>query len=156
MLFYLSIIYKRNTEMKRRLAREYAFKLIYENGVQTEKEAAQLIADTAEAQEFEPDEYIVRTVRGVGEKREELDALISENAKGWKLERLSLASLSIMRLAVYEMLYVEDVPFSVAINEAVELAKTYDHDKSPKFINGILNAIAEQKGLKAPKKEDNN
>ena len=61
-----------------------------------------------------------------------------------------------MRLAVYEMLYVEDVPFSVAINEAVELAKTYDHDKSPKFINGILNAIAEQKGLKAPKKEDNN
>ena len=138
--------------MKRRLAREYAFKLIYELGVQTDKEAAQLISDTAEAQEFEPDDYIVKAVRGVGERIEELDALISENAKGWKLERLSLASLSIMRLAVYEMLYVDDVPFSVAINEAVELAKTYDHDKSPKFINGILNAIAEKKGLKTSAK----
>ena len=58
-----------------------------------------------------------------------------------------------MRLAAYEMLYVEDVPFSVAINEAVELAKTYDHEKAPKFINGTLNAIAEKKGLKAPKSD---
>ena len=85
---------------------------------------------------------------GVAEKKDELDALISESAQKWRLERLSATSLSIMRLATYEMLYVEDVPFSVAINEAVELAKTYDHDKAPKFINGILNAIAEKKGLK--------
>ena len=140
--------------MKRRLAREYAFKLIYELGVQTEKDACELISDTAEAQEFEPDDYINRTVKGVAERKDELDALISDSASGWKLERLSLASLSIMRLAVYEMLYAEDVPFNIAINEAVELAKTYDHDKSPKFINGVLNAIAEKSGLKTQKKED--
>ena len=138
--------------MKRKLAREYAFKLVYELGVQKDKDAAALIADTAEAQEFEPDDYIVGTVRGIMEKLEELDALIAENASGWKLDRLSLASLSIMRLAVYEMLYASDVPYAVAINEAVELAKVYDHDKSPRFINGILNAIAEKKGLKAPRK----
>ena len=137
--------------MKRRLAREYAFKLIYELGVQTEKDAISLIEDTAREQEFTPDEYIEKVIMGVSEKKDELDELISESAKSWRLERLSGASLAIMRLAVYEMLYVDDVPFSVAINEAVELAKTYDHDKAPKFINGILNAIAEKKGLKAPK-----
>ena len=137
--------------MKRRLAREYAFKLIYELGVQSEKDTVSLIEDTAREQEFSPDEYIQKTVAGISEKRDELDALISESAKSWKLERLSAASLAIMRLATYEMLYVEDVPFVVAINEAVELAKTYDHEKAPKFINGILNNIALVKGLKAPK-----
>lgn len=140
--------------MKRKLAREYAFKLVYELGVQKDKDAAALIGDTADAQEFEPDEYVEGVVRGVAEKMDELDALIAESASGWKFERLAHVTLSIMRLAVYEMLYVEDVPFVVAINEAVELAKTYDHDKSPKFINGILNAVAEKKGLKTPKKRD--
>lgn len=140
--------------MKRRLAREYAFQLIYEAGVQTDKESAELISDTAKEQDFEPDEYIENAVKGVNEHKDELDALISECAKGWKLERLSLASLSIMRLSIFEMLYLDDVPFSVSINEAVELAKKYDHDKAPKFINGILNAVAEKKGLK--KKPESN
>lgn len=139
--------------MKRREAREYAFKLVYELGVQTEKDTVSLIEDTAREQEFTPDGYIENVVQGITEKKDELDALISESAKGWKLERLSAASLAIMRLAAYEMLYVEDVPFSVAINEAIELAKTYDHEKAPKFINGTLNAIAEKKGLKAPKSD---
>lgn len=139
--------------MKRREAREYAFKLVYELGVQTEKDTVSLIEDTAREQEFTPDGYIENVVQGITDKKDELDALISESAKGWKLERLSAASLAIMRLATYEMLYVEDVPFSVAINEAVELAKTYDHEKAPKFINGTLNAIAEKKGLKTPKSD---
>lgn len=139
--------------MKRREAREYAFKLVYELGVQTEKDTVSLIEDTAREQEFTPDGYIENVVQGITEKKDELDALISESAKGWKLERLSAASLAIMRLAAYEMLYVDDVPFSVAINEAIELAKTYDHEKAPKFINGTLNAIAEKKGLKAPKSD---
>ena len=140
--------------MKRRLAREYAFKLVYECAFQTEKEATALIEDTAREQEFTPDDYIEKSVRGVAEKREEIDALIAEFSKNWKFERLYSASLSIMRLAVYEMLYMDDIPFSVSINEAVELAKTYDHDKAPKFINGILNAIAEKKGLKTVKSEE--
>ena len=82
--------------MKRRLAREYAFKLIYEQGVQSDKESARLIEDTAREQEFSPDEYIEKVVAGVAEKREELDALISESAQKWRLERLSGISLSIM------------------------------------------------------------
>ncbi len=137
--------------MNRRAAREHAFKLVYELSVQKEKLTEELIADTSVNQEFKPDVYIRSVVNGVADKADELDELISANSVGWKLQRLSGVSLAIMRLAVYEMLYLEDVPFNVAINEAVELAKKYDHEKAPKFINGILNAIAEQSGLKTKK-----
>ncbi len=137
--------------MNRRKARELAFTLIYELGVQADKTADEIIADTACEQEFSPDDYIRSVVSGIEKEKDSLDALISENAVGWKLERISGVSLAIMRLAVYEMLNLDDVPFNVAINEAVELAKKYDHEKAPKFINGILNTIAEQKGLKKPK-----
>ena len=152
---------KKNSINSRRKARDFAFKLIYEANVQKDKDVSELIADTEEAQEFFADkvsaEYIKTTLNGVIEKREEIDGIISENAKGWKLNRISATSGAILRLAIYEMLYNGDVPFIVAINEAVELAKKYDHDKAPKFINGILNAVAEQKGLKPArdKKEKN-
>ncbi len=139
--------------MNRRTARDLAFKLVYELSVQKEKLPEELIADTSVAQEFVPDVYLRSVVNGVAEKAEELDAMIEELAVGWKLQRLSGVSLAIMRLAAYEMLYVDDVPFSVAINEAVELAKKYDHDKSPKFINGILNSIADKCGLKGKKSD---
>ncbi|MBR2460702.1 MAG: transcription antitermination factor NusB [Clostridia bacterium] len=133
--------------MRRSEAREYAFKLIYEADIQKDKPLSDLIADTAEGQEFKADSYMCKTLSGVTEHREEIDVIISENAHGWKLSRISKTSGAILRLAIYEMLY-GDIPFSVSINEAVELAKKYDHEKSPKFINGILNAVAESKGLK--------
>lgn len=139
--------------MKRSEAREYAFKLIYEATVQREKDLAELISDTEKEQNFSANKYISETVAGVSEKREELDTLIADNSHGWKLSRISVVSGAIMRLAIYEMLY-GGVPFSVAINEAVELAKRYDHEKAPKFINGILNSIAVQKGLKAAPSAD--
>ena len=139
--------------MNRRQARERAFVLAYEMLMQTDKEVDALINETSEMQEFTPDDYIVRTVRGISEKKEEIDVIISGSSKGWKLERLSRVSLAIMRLAVYEMLWDEGIPFSVSINEAVELAKRYDDEKAPKFINGILNDIADKKGLKGGKEE---
>lgn len=137
--------------MKRSEAREFAFKLIYEAEVQKDKDTASLIADTEKGQEFSANEYIRNILAGVAEWREEIDSLISENAHGWKLSRISMTSGAILRLAIYEMLHT-DIPFSAAINEAIELAKKYDHDKAPKFINGILNAIAESKGLKSQSK----
>jgi len=136
--------------MKRSEAREIAFKLIYEASVQKDKELADLVADTETSQEFSANEYIRATLLGVVEKREEIDAIISENSHGWKLNRISVTSGAILRLAIYEMLYTS-TPFPIVINEAVELAKKYDHEKAPKFINGILNTVAEQKGLKKPK-----
>ena len=79
---------------------------------------------------------------------EEIDEKIAENAKGWKKERIARISLAIMRLCVYELLF-SDVPRAVAINEAIEIAKTYDTDDAPAFINGILNTIAKGIGNKA-------
>lgn len=135
--------------MTRREAREAAFILIYERSFQKDKPISEIIKDTSEAKEFSPDKYIRSTVRGTEERLSEIDGLINESSLEWRIERMSAVSLSVLRLAVYEMLYSDGVPFRVAINEAVELAKKYDHEKAPAFINGILNKIATVKGLKS-------
>lgn len=149
--------------MKRREAREVAFALIYEAGFCNEprhhEEKAGASEETAAdyraiydlalaCREYEEDPYVRGVYFDIWNHIDRIDALIIENSQGWKAERLSKVSLAIMRLCVYEMLYREDVPYSIAINEAVELAKKYDHDKAPRFINGVVNAIAEKEGLK--------
>ena len=78
----------------------------------------------------------------MSEKLSDIDGRINAVAKGWKTERMGKAELAIIRLAVYEMLYDEDVPVKVAINEAVELAKKFGGDDSPAFVNGILAKLA--------------
>ncbi len=141
--------------MTRREARVAAFQLIYERSIQKDKSTSKIIKDTSEAQEFIPNRYIKAVLRGTEEKLDELDTLINEASLEWRIERMSAVSLSILRLAVYEMLYFSDeVPFKVAINEAVELAKNFDDDNAPAFINGILNKIATLKGLKNDGKTD--
>lgn len=86
--------------------------------------------------------YIVTIVKGVAEHLEALDEQIATNAKGWSLSRLSRITTAILRVALYEMQNVDDVPVGVAINEAVELAKIYDSEETAAFINGILGAVA--------------
>ena len=99
--------------------------------------------------EIETNDYMRECYIGIMAHAEELENKIAQTAIGWKTERMSRMSRSILTIAVYEMLYAEDVPYTVAINEAVELAKSYDHDDAPRFINGILNKIAEKEGLKS-------
>lgn len=82
--------------------------------------------------------YIFEKVEKISEKLEEIDAKINEVSEGWKTGRMGKVDLTLIRLAVYEMLYEEDVPAKVAINEAVELAKQYGTDNSPSFVNGVL------------------
>ena len=79
----------------------------------------------------------------MAEHREEIDALIDAHTTGWKTTRMAKVDLTILRLAVYEMKWDEDVPVSVAINEAVELAKRFGGDESPSFVNGVLARIAD-------------
>ena len=83
-------------------------------------------------------EYIKKVVEGTINHREELDACIEKYSKGWKISRISRTALSILRTALFEVLYVDDVPDSVAINEAVELSKGYEDQETVSFINGIL------------------
>lgn len=86
-------------------------------------------------------DYIGRIVRGTEEHQADLDKLIEKYSKGWKLKRISRIALSILRTAMYEILYIDDVPDSVAINEALELAKGYEEQETVSFINGILGSF---------------
>ncbi len=89
--------------------------------------------------------YITATTNGILEHEQEIIDLINQNLKdGWTFKRLSKASRSILKLAIYEMKYCDDVPPKVAINEAVELAKKYCDDKEPSFINGVLGNVLKQ------------
>ena len=92
------------------------------------------------------DEYIDRVIWGTLEKQAQLDGVISNFLKGWELERINKIDLALMRLAIFEMLTQPDVPYGVAVNEAVELAKVYGDDDSPGFINGVLGNVA--RGIK--------
>ena len=85
--------------------------------------------------------YIQRLVTGVDQHAFELDTYIDKYAKGWRFSRMPLVATAIMRVAMYEILYMEDIPNGVAINEAVELAKKYESGEVVKFINGILGAF---------------
>jgi len=86
--------------------------------------------------------YAKKLLQGVQGKREEINQRISRYAENWRLERMSVIDRNILRLAVFELLYQDDVPTSVAINEAVEIAKRYSTDDSGSFINGVLDAMA--------------
>ena len=88
--------------------------------------------------------YAKKLLDGVQEKKEEINQLISRYAENWRLERMSVIDRNILRLAVFELHYQDDVPTSVAINEAVEIAKRYSTDDSGPFINGILDGMAKE------------
>jgi N utilization substance protein B len=88
--------------------------------------------------------YAKKLLDGVQGKREEINLLISRYAENWRLERMSVIDRNILRLAVFELHFLDDVPTSVAINEAVEIAKRYSTDDSGPFINGILDALARE------------
>lgn len=132
--------------MKRREAREALFALLYEMTFNTKDELADTVANARERRDLE-DDYILTSIFGVYEHLDEIDALIEANSQKWALNRISKTTLSILRLSIYEMLYAA-IPYTISINEAVELAKKYDHDQAPTFINGILNTVAGKKGLK--------
>ena len=86
-------------------------------------------------------DYIRAVVAGVAEHAPELDGYIAKYAKGWKFERIPLVASAIMRVAMYEALYRDDIPTGVAVNEAVEIAKKYETPETVKFINGILGSF---------------
>ncbi len=95
-------------------------------------------------------DYIIRLSSLVSEKRDELDAIIGRYARGWDVSRISKTALTILRCAICEILYLEDVPVGAAINEAVELDKNYDEPDTVAFVNGILGSFAREGSGEAP------
>lgn len=128
--------------MNRQVLREEAFKLIFETEVQ-KGSASEILDFYFEDKKMSDKEksYILDVVLGVFENLNEIDNTISKYAKGWKIERLSKISLAVLRLAVFEMTKRDDIPISVSINEAIELAKKYEEEKAAAFVNGILGSI---------------
>src|SRR5713101_1303928 len=124
---------------KRREARELAMKILYQIEV-GQGPVEEVIETTREAVPTEPDEwaYVDEVVHGVLLEQHALDRIIADLASGWKLERIANVDRNILRLALYEIRDRPDIPASVSVNEAVEMAKKYSTEESGKFVNGIL------------------
>ncbi len=130
--------------MSRREARDTAFKLVFEipfHGFDY-KDRIDFFIDHLETTLSEPEkDYVRNAVSVCFENLDSIDALIVPLLKNWTISRLPKVSLSILRLAVTEIKYIDEIPYQVSINEAIELAKQYGDDEAPAFINGVLDKI---------------
>jgi N utilization substance protein B len=127
--------------MQRKIARENAFLLIFEKSFKSDETAEEVFSKATGERELEYDDYVKKVFFGVFENFEIIEQEIEKHLMGWKKERVSPVSISILRLAAYEVMFVEDIPSRVSLNEAIELAKKYDDEKSYAFVNGVLNAL---------------
>jgi transcription antitermination protein NusB len=122
--------------LSRRSARKQAFLVLYQSDVNGSSVEAAVQRWRTYRGDLE--DYAVRLARGVAREVEELDALLSEVSVGWPVHRMSAVDRTVLRLALYEMLFVEDVPPDVAVNEAVELARGFSGEEAPAFVGGVL------------------
>ena len=132
--------------MSRKTAREHAFRLLFSTQFQNESVDTMLERSLEANPGVEPEEkdlnFIRTEVAGTLQHQQEINKEIEGALQDWKLSRLSHVDLAILQITVYEMRYEEEIPVSVSINEAVELAKKYSSDAAPAFINGVLGTIA--------------
>lgn len=129
---------------ERHKARVHALQLLYQREVTGESISRILEMQAYSTEDGEPDEYSRELALGVEAVLEELDDVIGATSEHWSVPRMPLVDRNILRIATYELTRGTDIPPSVAINEAVELAKVYGGDDSSKFVNGVLGRIAEQ------------
>lgn len=133
--------------MGRREMREHIFKLLFLNefnGTEEMPQQIQLYFDGLEDLNPVEQAYMENKYANITERLEELDSILNEKSAGWKTKRMSKVDLNILRLAVYEMKYDEDVPVKVAINEAIEISKSFGGEDSASFVNGVLGKIARE------------
>lgn len=131
--------------MKRRVLREMAFKIIYamDMGENTLETAMEIVLPNMISERNNI--FIMKLVTGVFSNLEKIDDIIKKHSNEWDLDRMASTDRNIIRLAVFEILYCDDIPFSVSINEAVEIAKKYCSANSYKFINGLLGSISQDR-----------
>ena len=130
--------------MRRSKVREHIFKMLFSIGFDAADadEQIELYLEQVEEASEEERGYMRKKVKDIAAHEEEIDAMINEHTTGWKTGRMNKVDLSVLRLAVYEMKWDDEVPVGVAINEAVELTKMFSSDEAPSFINGVLGKIA--------------
>lgn len=130
--------------MTRRESRELAFILVFEKSFQEDVTVVELIENALELELFPQNSFAETLARKVYENIDEIDKAIEENLVGWSAKRISKVSRAILRIAVCELLYSENMPIGVAINEAVEIAKKYSTADDAAYINGVLGSIAKK------------
>jgi transcription antitermination protein NusB len=118
-------------------ARKRAVDLLYEGDLRS-VDPAEVLRERRAAADPPVNEYTAEVVEGIGSQRERIDEILTQYSEGWTLARMPPLDRAILRLGVYELLWREDVPSAVVIDEAVELAKTLSTDESPRFVNGVL------------------
>ncbi len=137
--------------MRRREARELLLRVLYQHEF-VDTPLGELLAEANPAGQYQ---YIERVFSGIIARQEEIDKLIAGHTLGWRFERLAVVDRNILRLGVFELLYIPEIPPEVAINEAIELCKKYGTDNAQLFVNGILNHLWKEnqntnKSLDAP------
>lgn len=127
--------------MTRRQAREEAFILIFEKAFNDDT-VENILEVATETRDLTPNEYIKTVFAGVYEKLSEIDDIISQSSIGWSIKRISKTALCVLRLAIFEIKFMDEIPVAVSINEAVELCKKYATADDASFVNGILSTVA--------------
>ena len=135
--------------MKRRKARELALQILFQADVGNlpVDEAIETTLTDVTNLDKEICDYVVQLVRGIWQRKSELDSQIQSVTPHWTVERMAAVDRNLIRMALYEMLHVPNVPYRVAINEAVELAKEYGSTESRRFVNGVLGALVRKLNL---------
>lgn len=131
-------------KLSRREARELLVGLLFETEFKADEDTNGIFLLAVEDRELPNDDYIKRAYFGIYENLAEIDACISKHSDAWRPERMARLSRSVLRMCVYEMLYEESIPYSVSINEAIEICKKYDDDKARPLVNGILNSVKKE------------
>lgn len=127
--------------MNRKAEREQAFILIFEKSFR-EDSIEDILEDALNAENYKKSEFSENCFKGVYDNLQEIDAIIEEHLTGWTINRISKVALSILRLAIYEIKYVDSIPVGASINEAVELCKKYATTEDSSYVNGVLGSVA--------------
>lgn len=136
--------------MGRREEREQAFNIVFSSLFQPEEPLEDIVKAETEAEAYVPSDYSRRLIKLISENLEEIDRIIENRTVRWKKERLSKVALSVLRISLCEILYFDEIPVSVSVNEAVELAKKYSIPEDAAFVNGLLGSyIREREGQNA-------
>ena len=136
--------------MSRRNARKHIFNLVFQTEFNTDTDVKEAIETyTEEYEDFQKGEsdFVSREYRGILANTESIDSYIDKYAVGWSVERLAKTDPAILRIGVYEIMFDNEIPDAVAVNEAVELAKEFSGDKAPAFINAVLSKIVKSKDV---------
>lgn len=128
--------------MTRREAREQAFMVLFEKTFSNETTIREIIETAEEAELIKINSFADALLVSVENNLQAIDKIIEENSRGWTIQRLPKVSLAVLRLAIGEMMYSEDVPTGVAVNEAVELMKKYGTSDDASYVNGVLGTVA--------------